>query len=115
MRAGGSSATITLPRRKSPWTIVAGGDSGRFSALTSVTRADGFLARSELVARYEERSGRSMAALNWYQALAVWKAAVFMEGNYKRFMAGDSDDSFLAMFDEGVPALAEKAKQLAET
>ena len=42
--------------------------------------------------RYEERSGRSMSALHWYQALALWKAAVFMEGNYKRFLAGTSDD-----------------------
>ena len=47
-----------------------------------------------------------MSDLRWYQALAIWKAAVFMEGNYKRFKAGDSDDEFLAMFDEGVPALA---------
>ena len=25
---------------------------------------------------------------NWYQTLALWKAAVFMEGNYKRFARG---------------------------
>jgi len=97
------------------WTEPGEADDTMFSALTSVTRAEGFLSRSELVARYEERSGRSVEALNWYQALAAWKAAVFMEGNYKRFKAGDSDDEFLAMFDEGVPALAEKAKQLGET
>ena len=36
-----------------------------------------------------------MSALNWYQALALWKAAVFMEGNYKRFQAGNSDDEYL--------------------
>ena len=65
------------------------------------------------MARYEERSGRSMDALNWYQALALWKAAVFMEGNFKRSRQGDSDDEYLAMFDEGVPALAEKAKEIA--
>jgi hypothetical protein len=54
-----------------------------------------------------------MAALHWYQALALWKAAVFMEGNYKRFLAGASDDSFLAILDEGVPALAAKAREIA--
>ena len=52
-----------------------------------------------------------MSALNWYQALAMWKAAVFMEGNYKRFSMGASDDHYLALFDEGVPALAEKARR----
>ncbi len=97
------------------WTEPGESDDTMFSALTSVTRAEGFLSRTELVARYEERSGRSVGKLNWYQALAAWKAAVFMEGNYKRFKAGDSDDEFLGMFDEGVPALAEKAKQLSET
>jgi aminoglycoside phosphotransferase (APT) family kinase protein len=71
------------------------------------------MSRAELQARYEERSGRSVSALNWYQALALWKAAVFMEGNYKRFTMGNSDDEYLAYFDEGVPALAEKAREVA--
>jgi aminoglycoside phosphotransferase (APT) family kinase protein len=84
-----------------------------FASLSAVTRREGFPTREELVARYEERSGRSAEALNWYQALALWKAAVFMEGNYKRFIQGNSDDEFLALFDEGVPALAEKAREIA--
>jgi aminoglycoside phosphotransferase (APT) family kinase protein len=78
-----------------------------------VTRREGFLTREELIARYEERSGRSVSALNWYQALALWKAAVFMEGNYKRFQAGHSDDEYLGLFDRGVPMLAEKAREIA--
>ena len=96
-------------------TWVARGDAEdtMFSSLSAVTRAEGFPGREDLIARYEQRSGRSMAALNWYQALALWKAAVFMEGNYKRFLTGASDDSFLAIFDEGVPALAEKAHEIA--
>ena len=84
-----------------------------FSSLSAVTREPGFPTREEMIARYEERSGRSMGALNWYQALALWKAAVFMEGNYKRFKAGTTDDAWLAEFDRGVPALAEKAHEIA--
>jgi aminoglycoside phosphotransferase (APT) family kinase protein len=84
-----------------------------FSSLSAATRREGFLTRDELTARYEERSGRSVSALNWYQALALWKAAVFMEGNYKRFTMGASDDQYLALFDQGVPALAEKAREVA--
>ena len=84
-----------------------------FASLSAATRRTGFLTRDELTARYEERSGRSVSALNWYQALALWKAAVFMEGNYKRFTMGNSDDQYLALFDEGVPALAEKAREVA--
>jgi aminoglycoside phosphotransferase (APT) family kinase protein len=86
-----------------------------FANLNAVTRAGGFLTREEMIARYEERSGRSMSALNWYQALALWKAAVFMEGNYKRFQAGSTDDEYLALFDRGVPMLAEKAREIAHS
>ena len=84
-----------------------------FSSMSAVTRGEGFPDRQAMIARYEERSGRPMGSLGWYQALALWKAAIFMEGNYKRFLAGSTDDSFLAVFDEGVPALAEKARALA--
>jgi aminoglycoside phosphotransferase (APT) family kinase protein len=86
-----------------------------FANLNAVTRSGGFLTREEIIARYEDRSGRSMSALNWYQALALWKAAVFMEGNYKRFQAGNSDDEYLGLFDRGVPMLAEKAREIAHS
>ena len=84
-----------------------------FGALSAATRREGFPTRDELVARYEERSGRSVESLAWYQALAIWKAAVFMEGNYKAYAEGRSDDEYLGLFDEGVPALAEQARQIA--
>src|SRR5215210_8857702 len=84
-----------------------------YSTLATVTRREGFQTRDELVALYEERTGRSVSDLRWYQALALWKAAVFMEGNYKRFKAGTSDDDYLAAFDEGVPALADAAWEAA--
>src|SRR5215210_8940960 len=44
-----------------------------YANLNAVTRREGFHTREQLIARYEERSGRSMSALNWYQALALWK------------------------------------------
>jgi aminoglycoside phosphotransferase (APT) family kinase protein len=86
-----------------------------FGALSAATRREGFPTRDELIERYEEKTGRSVGALHWYQALAIWKAAVFMEGNYKAYVEGRSDDEYLAMFDEGVPALAEQARQIAQT
>jgi aminoglycoside phosphotransferase (APT) family kinase protein len=86
-----------------------------YSSLSAATRREGFPGRDQLVARYEEGSGRPVSALGWYQALALWRAAVFMEGNYKRFTAGLTDDPYLALFDEGVPALAEKALEAAHT
>src|SRR4051812_12090612 len=82
--------------------------------MMSVTHGEGFLTRDELVLRYEERTGRSMSDLRWYQALALWKAAVFMEGNYKRSVAGTTDDPYLKLFDEGVPMLAEAAHMITQ-
>ncbi len=83
-----------------------------FSALGAITRREGFPTRDELIAHYEARSGRSMTDLRWYQGLALWKAAVFMEGNYKRSLAGTTDDPYLKLFDEGVPMLAEAAREV---
>ena len=50
-------------------------------ASTRHARARASRLRGELIARYEERSGRSMPDLRWYQTLALWKSIVFMEGN----------------------------------
>ena len=95
------------------WAQAGDPDEMAFGSLSAATRREGFPTRDQLVERYEQATGRSVAALNWYQALALWKAAVFMEGNYKRFVAGSTDDEYLGLFDEGVPALAEKAKAVA--
>ena len=80
--------------------------------LQSVTTRDGFPTRREMVARYEQRSGRSMQALDWYVTLALWKAIVFMEGNYKRAVAGSTDDPYLKTFGEGVLELARRAVEV---
>jgi aminoglycoside phosphotransferase (APT) family kinase protein len=85
-----------------------GDDLGRFN-LHHVTTMPGFPTRQELIARYEEGSGRSMRALNWYVTLALWKAVVFMEGNYKRAVSGSTDDPYLKTFGEGVVELAQRA------
>jgi aminoglycoside phosphotransferase (APT) family kinase protein len=78
-----------------------------------VTRAEGFPTRAALVVRYEERSGRSMTDIRWYTVLAMWKAVVFMEGNYKRAVAGSTDDPFLKTFGQGVLDLARMAEDVA--
>jgi aminoglycoside phosphotransferase (APT) family kinase protein len=88
--------------------VQAGDPPTRFT-LHNVTQQDGFPTRQELVARYEERSGRSVRDLNWYLTLALWKSAVFMEGNYKRAIAGSTDDPWLKTFGEGVVELAGRA------
>jgi aminoglycoside phosphotransferase (APT) family kinase protein len=77
--------------------------------MPTVTDQPGFPTRQEMLARYEQRSGRSVQSLNWYVTLAMWKASVFMEGNYKRAVMGTTDDPYLMAFGEGVVELAQRA------
>ena len=88
-------------------------DAGTLFSLAAVTTREGFPTRAELLERYEAKSGRSMSELRWYQTLALWKSAVFLEGSYKRLLAGTTDDPYLKLFDEGVPRLAEAAWEAA--
>ena len=85
---------------------------GGLMDLNAVTRGEGFPTRAELVARYEERSGRTMRDIRWYTALALWKSIVFMEGNVKRAASGLSDDPFLKDFGDGVVDLARRAEEV---
>jgi aminoglycoside phosphotransferase (APT) family kinase protein len=82
--------------------------------LSPATRAEGFPSRAELVERYRERSGRAVAGLAWYEALALWKAAVFCEGLYARYLGGETADPWAAGLDEGVPGLLQVAAATAE-
>jgi aminoglycoside phosphotransferase (APT) family kinase protein len=87
----------------------AGDPESTILALGAVTRAPGFPTRDELIARYEERSGRSMSDVRWYTALALWKSAIFLEGSYKRRLAGTTDDAFFDLLEHGVPEIADRA------
>ena len=94
------------------WSEASDPPLGKFE-LGRVTRAEGFPTRAELVARYEERSGRAVGDLRWYSTLALWKSIVFMEGNYRRALEGRTDDPYLKSFGEGVLVLAERAEAVA--
>jgi aminoglycoside phosphotransferase (APT) family kinase protein len=77
--------------------------------LSDATRQSGFPTRDEIIELYAQRSGRTVDHLDWYQALAYWKSAVFMEGNYARAAAGISDDAYAREFADGVRFFAEQA------
>jgi len=90
------------------------GDRGSLLDLQSLTTRQGFPSRAEMIARYEQRSGRSMQALNWYATLALWKTIVFMEGNFKRALAGTTDDPYLKSFGDRLLELARRAVDVSE-
>ncbi|HKP17388.1 MAG TPA: phosphotransferase family protein [Gaiellaceae bacterium] len=80
-----------------------------------VTATAGFPSKRELVRHYVERTGRDVEPLAWFEALALWKAAVFCEAIYGRFIRGElgAEDTRAARFEAGVPRLAETALALA--
>jgi aminoglycoside phosphotransferase (APT) family kinase protein len=80
-----------------------------------VTALPGFPSRADLVERYVARSAREVEPLAWFEALALWKAAVFCEAIYGRFLRGElgAEDERAARFEEGVPYLAEAALAVA--
>jgi hypothetical protein len=50
-----------------------------------------------------------MSDVRWYMTLALWKSAVFLEGSYKRRLAGTTEDAFFDRLETGVPLIAERA------
>jgi aminoglycoside phosphotransferase (APT) family kinase protein len=76
-----------------------------------VTALRGFPSKAELVGRYVARSGREVDALPWFEGLALWKAAVFCEAIYGRFIRGElgTEDTRAAHFEHTVPLLADSA------
>lgn len=90
-----------------------GGDANPLGT-SPVTATPGFPSRRALVEHYVARSGRDVEPLAWFQALALWKAAVFCEAIYGRFIRGElaAEDTGAARFERGVPLLAETALAL---
>ncbi|MEN9792535.1 MAG: hypothetical protein RL330_613, partial [Actinomycetota bacterium] len=90
------------------------GDDGGAWAISACT-APGFMDRADLAARYAERSGRDLAALDYYVAFAHWKLACIIEGVYARYLGGalgDRDPAELAPFAAQVDAALSRAARM---
>ncbi|WP_182378242.1 phosphotransferase family protein [Nocardioides sp. WS12] len=59
--------------------------------LSTALLEDGYPTRDELAARYAERTGADLSALNWYTAAALWKLAVLYEYGRRRAVRGVGD------------------------
>jgi aminoglycoside phosphotransferase (APT) family kinase protein len=74
-----------------------------------VMEKPGFMTRAEITDYYAQRSGRKVQDVAFYEALAIWKLAILLEGSYSRHRSGTTDDPFFAELEKGVPALAHRA------
>ena len=84
--------------------------------LSPITRLEGFPSRVDLVHFYCQSSSLDVTALPWYQTLALWKAAIFCEAMYTRWLDGERphDTTFAPTLVEGVPILLREAAHAAE-
>ncbi len=67
------------------------------------TTQPGFLNRAEMIARYEQHTGRSMQHVSFYLCLAVWKLAIILEGLYAHYLDGTASNPRTAEFEWRVP------------
>lgn len=92
------------------WVHAVGDDE----AIPGVTTRPGWFTREEILARYAERSGRSIHGIAVYEVFAVFKLAVVIQQIYARFVRGQTDDPRFGPLGERVAHLARVATTLAE-
>lgn len=83
----------------------SGPDLPSVPGVSSVRAAAGHPGVDEIVARYAERSGRDVSALDWYVGFAAFKLAVILEGIHYRFTQGKTVGADFEHIGEAVPAL----------
>lgn len=103
-------STIGDPLMDLGWFIGLWAHADEDSAATApgtpwVTQLEGMPSRSEMVERYALSSGRDVSAVGFYQALALFKLAVVLEGNYAKFHSGVSKNQHHADFEWMVPQI----------
>lgn len=78
-------------------------------SMSTMAPEAGYLTRREMLERYEAKTGRKMTSFPFYQAFAIFKLAIIMEGSYSRFVLGQTDDPLFIQMKERVPDLADSA------
>ncbi|HEY8215931.1 MAG TPA: phosphotransferase family protein [Acidimicrobiia bacterium] len=93
------------------WGDANGPAVGSSAGIASV---DGFVSKEEIVARYAERSGRSIEHLDFYVVFATYKLAVILEGINARFRMGKTLGEGFTEMGEMVGQLADRALDVAD-
>jgi aminoglycoside phosphotransferase (APT) family kinase protein len=85
-------------------------DPPYFQAMAMMPLGDmGFMTRGELVARYAEKSGRSVQHINFYHTLGLFRLTVIIAQIYIRYQRGQTQDARFAAFEQMMPLMAQAA------
>ncbi|HLF59780.1 MAG TPA: phosphotransferase family protein [Acidimicrobiia bacterium] len=69
------------------------------------TESPGWLDRSTALARYGEKSGRDLTAVDWYIVFGTWKLGIVLQQIYIRWVRGQTRDSRFSVLGEGARTL----------
>jgi aminoglycoside phosphotransferase (APT) family kinase protein len=106
-------ATLGDPLADLAWSLQSWGPIGDPEAdALSVTAKPDFLTRQEMVALYEQRSGRSMRDFTFYFVLGIWKMAAILEGLYSLYLEGRASNARTAEMEFRVPRLVTRAQRV---
>lgn len=81
---------------------------------TSVMTLEGFPTWEEAAARYEEKSGADLSALDFYTVLAHFKLGVILENMYKRFLGGGTVGAGFEMIGQQAVILGKRGLEIAD-
>jgi aminoglycoside phosphotransferase (APT) family kinase protein len=111
-------ATLGDPLADLGYTLIYWTEAGDLapgsSALSAVTAQPGFYTRAGIVEAYAKASGRDVAAVDFYQVLALYKLAVISEGIYKRFTLGKTLGEGFEEMGRATGGLARRALDIAD-
>jgi aminoglycoside phosphotransferase (APT) family kinase protein len=82
---------------------------------TGPTYLPGSLTRQELIARYQEKTGRQLANVLFYYCYGLFKIAGIIQQIYARYVRGYTKDPRFAHLNEHVAILAEQAGRALES
>jgi len=70
----------------------------------------GLPGRAEIIERYRARTGANLAAVRWWEALALWKTVVVVQQLHRRWVRGESTDPRMATIADRTPSLIAAAR-----
>ncbi|RIL04533.1 MAG: acyl-CoA dehydrogenase [Proteobacteria bacterium] len=109
-------ATLGDPLADLGYTLIywaEAGDAVTSGFASALTAEPGFHTRAELIDAYARATGRDVAAIDFYQVLALYKLAVISEGIYARFRMGKTLGPGFENLQRAAGALAERALAIA--
>jgi aminoglycoside phosphotransferase (APT) family kinase protein len=107
--------TIGDPLLDLGWVLVAWGPEADDMEHGRYVDMAGMPTRDEMLAHYEQVSGRSTQDIDYYVVLARFKLGIVLEQSYSRLLAGVGLDSKIEAFGPLITELIRKAASLAAT